>query len=56
LLVENRGPEAFISPFDRAMLESQRAFFVRSHSLLFEDDSTRLIRLDNVDHTGREYW
>jgi hypothetical protein len=28
LLIQERGPESFVTPFERAMLESQRAFFV----------------------------
>jgi len=28
LLIQERGPACFASPFERTMLESQRAFFV----------------------------
>jgi hypothetical protein len=43
MLIESRGPDKFDSPFDRAMLESQRAFFVRADSLSYTSDGLHFI-------------
>lgn len=47
MLIQERGPAGFTDPFERAMLEAQRAFFVRLE--IYQDVQTEVHANEEVN-------